>query len=264
VHAAILAFPDNDIKELGDRWEGIDDDEESVSPQQVSAMIERAIEVARGGMSWAGDNTMITRDHVVMLFDPPGAKKTKNEIALKLKEVSNTIQAETAKDEEADMDRFTQIEEALKSHGLSLNLHDSYFQNLWLGTGIITVWTGFESIFEAVFLPKTVPNVGVNNVLRIAVAAGLFYLLDGNINSLGDGYLEDEEEGALETEEVAEIVTAQLYACHSHGSLQRIETHRKVKISQEELLSVFDGLLLDQDNGEGVRSAELLTALAKL
>jgi hypothetical protein len=81
-------------------------------------------------------------------------------------------------EEEEEVDRFRDIERFLESNGMSLNLHHSYFQNIWLGTGIITVWSGMENFFNAMFgfRGKILGHVFFNNFSRMLLAAALLYL----------------------------------------------------------------------------------------
>ena len=53
---AILAFPDNDIKEAGDNWYGIDDDEDlnslnSIDDEELQEHISEAYLIANKGLT---------------------------------------------------------------------------------------------------------------------------------------------------------------------------------------------------------------------
>lgn len=261
VGIAFLAFPDNDIKEFGDRWEGIEDDEPTFTEIEVQNMISEAIDIAHACVSWPGNGVAVTVDELKELL-PKGTRLTKNQLALALKDLCDQ-KAKTAALEEvtdpAQLDRFSDIERALARHGLSINLHNNYFRNLWLGTGIITIWSGMEEIFNATFLSRRVPHTGANSLIRIVVAAGLLFLLDGNINSFGDGQLDEESnDGALSPPSLCAAITGQLYQCHTEKSPHDFFEHaRHHRVGQAQLLS-----LLPQGTVK-ISSAELVRLLAR-
>ena len=70
---AILAFPDNDIKEAGDNWYGIDDDEDlnslnSIDDEELQEHISEAYLIANKGLNWAGDSFDLSRKDIKDAF----------------------------------------------------------------------------------------------------------------------------------------------------------------------------------------------------
>jgi hypothetical protein len=233
VGVGILMFPDNDIKELGDKWEGLDAERDGndvsgtesaavdtgvtsngpdsvLSHAEMRALVRHAVCAGIFGLEWAGSEREISRDELARRFCAADVNK---DGALSATELASIFRGRFKNEDENEdedaagdsteeaLDRFALVEAWLGAHGLSLDLHNNYFQNIFLGTGIITIWSGLEKFFNATFLKRTVPHVGLNNFLRIAVAAGILYFPTGTINDMGDGYLEDDEDEEMAGDE---------------------------------------------------------------
>ena len=68
-----------------------------------------------------------------------------------LKQLERIQHAKAIEGEEEELNRLQLIENYLNEKGLSLYLDHNYFQNIMVGTGIITAWSGFEGLFNATF-----------------------------------------------------------------------------------------------------------------
>ena len=272
----MLAFQDNDIKEIGDKWDGIEEEEEEetesavkdpiVDQTNLADLVSESVFLASRGYSWCGDNTSISRDQIESIFqcvDKDENKKLEgNEIAIFREhlllglqaqaEISKSKKKDEEKNEESSkpvktIDRFRDLEEWLETNGMSLNFHHEYFQNIWLGTGIITVWSGMENLFNAMFgfRGKILGNVLVNNVGHVCLAAFLLYLPGGNLNDIGDGYLEDDEEEEVDH---AELHRQELEMCilnavqKDEKALSIIGSNEHASITLGHVLDAYDRL----------------------
>eukprot|EP00938_MAST-03A_sp_MAST-3A-sp1_P005818 g5818.t1 len=288
----LLAFQDNDIKEIGDNYDGIEEEEEEepesaviVDQKNLADLVAESVFLASRGYSWCGDNTSISRDQIESIFrraDKDENKKLEgNEIAIFREHLLLGLQAQAEiskskkKDEEEKkrecsndtrIDRFRDLEEWLETNGMSLNLHHEYFQNIWLGTGIITVWSGMENLFNAIFgfRGKILGHVLVNNVSRLCLAAFLLYLPGGNLNDIGDGYLEDDEEEEVDH---AELHRQELEMCilnavrKDEKALSIIGSDEHASITLGHVLDAYDRL--DVNNDGSISTRELILSLAK-
>ena len=285
----ILAFQDNDIKELGDKWEGLEEEEEEegddnennpiLQESNLATVVSESVFLASRGYDWCGDSTLISKDQIESIF---GVSDRNKDIKLEASEISTfrkkflrelqvqaakTSKANEAEEEEdgdaAEVDRFHSIERFLEQNGMSLNLHHEYFQNFWLGTGIVTVWNGMGIFFDAVFgFRGMLGHTVINSFIRVIIAAGILYLPGGNLNDLGDGFLEDEEE-----ESASELRRQELQMCIA-GALQNnkdmsdlISAQSDASITLKTVLDAYDRL--DGDKVGAISTRALILSLAK-
>ena len=276
VGMAILAFPDNDIKEAGGNWYGIDDDEDldslnSIDDEELQEHISEAYLIANKGLNWAGDSFDLSRKDINDAFIEANKKKMekndnddddrrKKEITIGefLIQLERIQHAKAIEGEEEELNRLQLIENYLNEKGLSLYLDHNYFQNIMLGTGIITAWSGFEGLFNATFFVKTIPNVFLNNMARICLAACILYLPNGNLNIIGDGSLDDDDDdNEMSITFLRNTIVKTMNKKKNNG-----DDVNNMLISIEECYQLFDEIDTNKD-GILSRSNHLVDAIAK-
>eukprot|EP00940_MAST-03C_sp_MAST-3C-sp2_P002040 g2040.t1 len=292
VGLAILLFPDNDIKELGDKWVGIeeaDGEDEAktndlVTSENVQRVVRESVSLLKKGLSLHdASDVVLTREDVRALYasadvDMSGAlsiaefDRFARDLSSRMRSNVDTAIAQTKEsdsdDHEAEeevVDRFANIEAWLSRHGMDLNLHHAYIQNIFIGTGIITCWSGLENLFNIAGKRVLMRNVMMNNVTRLCIAAFLLYLPNGNLNDIGDGFLEEEEDE--EEEEDVGLTHLELHK-HIHSALhsmpafrEHLEKSRKSGITLDEAMSAFDRV--DANGSHSITMRELLLACAR-
>ena len=279
VGVGILMFPDNDIKELGDHWEGIEDEdeveEEAITKENVKVAIESAVVATLLGFGSESSHLVLDRRDVVEIFarsEVSGdGKLTMAELKTFVRDICQTIEknvesnkvktTDEGGEDDDTVDRFAAIENYLNKYGFSLDLHDNFFQNIFIGTGIITIWSGLENLCNIVGGKLLMRNVLANNLIRICMAISLLYLPGGNFNAVGDGFLEDEEEDCevLTPLELQNLVEAVLKSRDIRvGSFSSYDDY---SVTLEEVLSIFDSCDTVKDGKLSVK--EFLVAAAE-